>query len=57
MTKTKLKIFVTAVKKFSGSDSKEKTILSVNADWQQFGRLSRDIDLKMYDSISCQMYP
>ena len=50
-TETKLKKFATAVKKVSVSDSKEKTILSVKADWQQFGRLvvvakSRDIDLK-----------
>ena len=51
MPKTKLKTFATAVKKVTVSDSKEKTIVSVNADRQLFGRLvvvakSRDIDLK-----------
>ena len=51
MTKTKLKIFATVVKKVSVSESNEKPILSVNAAWQLFGRLvvvakSRDIDLK-----------
>ena len=37
MPKTKLKTFATAVRKVTVSE--EKTILSVNANWQIFGRL------------------
>ena len=47
--KTKPKTFETAVKNVTVTDSKEKAIVSVNADRQLFGRLvvvakSRDVD-------------